>query len=88
MHADYVVRCNMEERKVYCYDKYRKKECNINISLAKLGSEECERCDAHRLHVERKDNRVQGLRGENEGGEKGKDMKKGTWCHSNLLREC
>ena len=48
--------CSVGGRENYCYEQYRKNVRDLNISFAKLGSEECETCDAHRLHVQRKEN--------------------------------
>ena len=68
MHKDYEKKCTVGGRKFYCYEQYRKNVRDLNISFAKLGSEECKTCDAHRLHV---------ISGNKEVTES-KDMKKET----------
>ena len=76
MHKDYKMKCSVSGRKIYCYEQYRKNVCDLNISFTKLGSEECETCDAHRLHVQRKENEEKQVISGNEEVTQSKNMKR------------
>ena len=52
------------------------KTFDLNISFAKLGSEECETCNAHRLHVQRKENEEKEVLSGNEEATQSKNMKR------------
>ena len=52
MYSDYVDNCNIESAKCFSYVKYSRKIKELNISFAKLGCEECELCDEHKVHLE------------------------------------
>ena len=51
MYANYVDEC--KNTSPFSYVKYTRQIRELNISFAKLGSEECEICDEHMVHLKR-----------------------------------
>ena len=51
MYDDYKLFCAEFDRKCLSYLTYWREVKAMNISFAKLGSEECELCDKQRLHL-------------------------------------
>ena len=52
MYNDYVHECEEKGRKKYSYAKYWSKVRELKISFVKLGIEECEVCEEHKVHLE------------------------------------
>ena len=60
MYEDYKISCQEEDRKVYSYITYWRIIKEMNISFAKLGTEECEVCDTYRIHRDYKKQETNG----------------------------
>ena len=52
MYEDYEICCQENNRKVLSYITYWRVIKTMNISVAKLGIDECETCDEYRIHKE------------------------------------
>ena len=50
MYEDYKLCCEEDIKKSYSYIKFWRTIKDMHISFAKLGLEECEVCDAFKLH--------------------------------------
>ena len=51
MYANYVEECRKDSRIEKSYVTYSRQIKDMNISFAKLGCEECEICDEHKIHM-------------------------------------
>ena len=51
MYGDYVEECSKEGKSNSSYVTYTRRVKALNIGFAKLGNEDCECCDAHKLHI-------------------------------------
>ena len=60
MYEDYKISCQEEDRKVYSYITYWRIIKEMNISFAKLGTEECEVCDTYKIHRDYKKQETNG----------------------------